>query len=398
MVEEGRPSQQTLAASKPSMTVEFATPRAAYVHVPFCRHRCGYCNFTLVAGRDDLIEDYFHALELELRTLGQPRVVDTLFFGGGTPTHLAPEPLRRLIELVRHWFVLDEGYEFSVEANPADLNAERLAVLADHGVNRLSLGGQSFDDAKLKTLERDHTGELLRRALLDARSAVASISLDLIFGTPGETIERWNADLATAIDLAPQHVSTYGLTFEQGTEFWNRLQAGKLARLDEECERTMYSSAIDTLTAAGFEHYEVSNFARPGHRCRHNEVYWSGEGYFAVGPGAARYVGGRREVNHRSTTTYLKRVLAGKSPTAEVEQLDPEDRARERFVFGMRRLEGVDREEFAAQTGLQLDALVGPALPRMVEAGLFDDNGRRVRLTREGLYVSDAIWPQFLRR
>jgi putative oxygen-independent coproporphyrinogen III oxidase len=372
-------------------------PRAAYVHVPFCRHRCGYCNFTLVAGRDDLFDDYLRAIELELQTLATPREVDTLFFGGGTPTHLPPDTLRALIGTVRRWFPLARGYEFSVEANPADLDESMLATLADAGVNRVSLGGQSFDAAKLKILERDHTSDDLRRALALAQTRIASVSLDLIFGVPGETLEVWRADLAAALALEPSHVSTYGLTFERGTAFWGRLLEGELGRLDEELERSMYATAIDTLGAAGFEHYEVSNFAQAGHRCRHNEAYWTGHGYFAVGPGAARYVHGRREMNHRSTTTWLKRVLAGQSPVAESETLAPADRAREALVFGLRRLEGIDRADFVAQTGCELQSLVGEPLARMVALGLLEDDGRRVRLSRKGLYVSDAIWPHFLR-
>jgi oxygen-independent coproporphyrinogen-3 oxidase len=371
-------------------------PRAAYVHVPFCRHRCGYCNFTLVAGRDDLIDDYLRAIEIELRGLGEPREVDTLFFGGGTPTHLAPGQLRRLIELTRAWFPLAAGHEFSVEANPADIGEEKLAILAEGGVNRVSLGGQSFASAKLALLERDHDAETLARAFELARPRIRSLSLDLIFAAPGETLAGWQGDLAAALALAPDHVSTYGLTFEQGTSFWNRLAAGELARLDEELERAMYAWAIDTLTAAGFEHYEVSNFAHAGHRCRHNEVYWSGQGYFAVGPGAARYVDGRREMNHRSTTTWIKRVLEGQSPVAESETLAPEARAREALVFALRRLEGIKRAAFAARTGFAVDQLVGKPLARMVELGLLADDGQRIKLTREGLFVSDAIWPKFL--
>lgn len=373
-------------------------PRAAYVHVPFCRHRCGYCNFTLVAGRDDLIGDYLRAIELELQNLGELREVDTLFFGGGTPTHLPPESFRQLITTVRRWFPLAEGYEFSVEANPADTNPEMLDMLAESGVNRLSLGGQSFDAAKLRMLERDHSGDQLREAVQGAKEKIASVSLDLIFGVPGESLQIWQADLAAALATQPDHISTYGLTFERGTAFWSRLVEGELGRLDEELERAMYAAAIDTLAAAGFEHYEVSNFARPGHRCRHNEVYWAGESYFAVGPGAARYAHGRREVNHRSTTTYLKRVLAGESPVAESETLEPADRAREMLVFSLRRLQGLDRAAFAAKTGFQLDTLVGEPLARMTELGLLEDDGDRVRLTREGLFVSDAIWPKFLKR
>src|SRR6185437_1697620 len=217
-------------------------------------------------------------------------------------------------------------------------------------------------------------------------------------GAPGETLAVWRRDLASALRLTPDHVSTYGLTYERGTTFWNRLSRGRLVRLDEELERSMYAEAIDALAEAGYEHYEVSNFARPGHRCRHNEIYWAAEEYYAAGPGAAHYLAGRRETNHRSTTTWLKRVLAGESPVAESGTLSPEDRAREALVLGVRRMEGVDRREFAARTGFEIDVLVGRELSRFVELGLLIGEGGRVRLTREGLFVSDAIWPAFLRR
>ena len=269
-----------------SVTTRFPTPRAAYVHVPFCRHRCGYCNFTLVAGRDDLVGDYLRAIELELQRLEHSREVDTLFFGGGTPTHLGLDALETLLNSVARWFPLAAGGEFSVEANPADLTPAKIALLSAHGVNRLSLGGQSFNAKKLALLERDHDAETLVRGVSLARASIASVSLDLIFGTPGETLDVWQHDLQSALALEPQHVSTYGLTFERGTPYWSRLLAGELQRLDEETERAMYALAIDSLATAGFEHYEVSNFARPGRRCRHNEVYWSGDCYYAVGPGA----------------------------------------------------------------------------------------------------------------
>ena len=372
------------------------TPRAAYVHVPFCRRRCGYCNFTVAAGREDLVPDYLRAVELELRQLQTPREVDTLFFGGGTPTQLSPAALDRLCRLSRDWFPLAEGYEFSVEANPADLDESRLTVLQGAGTNRLSLGGQSFDDRKLGVLERDHNRSQLQRAISLCRPRFASLALDLIFAVPGETLEVWTADLRAAIAAGVDHVSTYGLTYEKGSAFWGRRQRGLLRPVDEDLERAMYETAIDALTAAGWEHYEVSNFARPGHRCRHNEVYWRGETYYAVGPGAARYVDGWRETNHRSTTTYLKRVLAGQSPVAERERLPPSDAARERLVFGLRMLEGLDRFEFAAAAGFEIDDLVGPALRRFVGRGLLDDTGGRIRLTRAGLLVSDALWPEFL--
>ncbi|HEX4149488.1 MAG TPA: radical SAM family heme chaperone HemW, partial [Pirellulales bacterium] len=357
-----------------------AAARSAYIHVPFCAHRCGYCNFTLIANRDDLADRYLAALECELQALEHPQAVDTLFLGGGTPTHLAPPQLERLLELATRWFVLEKGGEFSIEANPAGLDQARVEVLGRHGVNRVSLGAQSFAADKLRLLERDHLADDIRRAVRLLRPHVASLSLDLIFGVPGETRSLWQADLEAALALEPDHVSTYGLTFERGTTFWSRLAHGQMSRLDEELERTLYGDAIDTLSVAGREHYEVSNFARPGHRCRHNEVYWAGASYWAAGPGAARYVAGRREMNHRSTTTWIKRLLAGQSPVAETETLSSEDRARELLVLGLRRMEGVGRSDFLQRSGYELDALAGAALADYLRWGLMIDDGQRVRL------------------
>ncbi len=370
--------------------------RSAYIHVPFCRHRCGYCNFTLVAGRDDLIGDYLRAIKLELAQLQTPREVDTLYFGGGTPTYLAPPQFRQLSESVLCWHPLAPQYEWTVEANPADVDETMIDTLQELGVTRLSLGGQSFREEKLRLLERDHAAANIRRSVHLAQVAGMHVALDLIFATPGETMEQWLADIEAAISLEPDHLSTYGLTFERGTAFWSRRAHGELRITDEELERAMYAAGIDRLTAAGFEHYEISNFARSGCRSRHNQAYWSGDGYFAVGPGAACYIDGVRETNHRSTTTYLRRVLAGESPVAERERLDSEARARELLVFALRRIEGVSRREFAAQTGYRIDELIAAPLAKFASLGLLDSDGDRVGLTREGLFVSDAIWPEML--
>ena len=375
-----------------------APARAAYIHVPFCRHRCGYCNFTLIAGRDDLQAAFLQALQRELEQLQTPRPVDTLFFGGGTPTHLAPNHLQQLLKLAQHWFPPQPNAEISVEANPSDITSQKIEILAAAGVNRLSLGVQSFQEQKLQLLERDHRRDTIHQALARARPAFASLNLDLIFGTPAETVDSWRADLREALTTPVTHLSTYGLTIELGTTFWSRHQRGELTRPSDTLERQLYELAIDELTAAGFEHYEVSNFARPGFRCRHNETYWLGKPYFAAGPGAARYLDGRREVNHRSTTTYLRRLQNGQSPVAEWEELEPEDRARERLVFGLRRLAGVHREAFARETGYHIDQLVGRVLPELVQRNLLRWHNHHLQLTRAGLCVSDAIWPLFLRR
>lgn len=388
----------------------FAAPRAAYIHVPFCRHRCGYCNFPLIAGRDDLIGDFLRAIELELATLVEPREVDTLYFGGGTPTHLSAERVWQLAEAVLQWHPLAMqgdpssgpsqnrrgNIEWTVEANPSDVDSTMIQTLAELGVTRVSLGAQSLRSETLRLLERDHQAADVDRAVELARSAGMRVSLDLIFATPGQTLNQWRDDVDAALALKPDHISTYGLTFEQGTPFWNRRHRGELIEADEELQRAMYGLAIDRLTASGFDHYEVSNFARPDCRSRHNETYWFGDGYYAAGPGAARYVDGIRETNHRSVTTYLERVLAGKSPVAEREQLDPEARARELLVFSLRRLEGVHHVQFANRTGYSIEGLIAEPLEKFTALALLADDGERLRLTREGLFVSDAIWPELL--
>ena len=374
-------------------------PTAAYVHVPFCRHRCGYCNFTLIAGRDDLIAGYLEALELELSLLETPRPVETIFLGGGTPSHLPPDALRRLLRLVEYWFPLAAAGEFSMEANPLDLTDARLRELELSAVTRISLGVQSFRSDKLRVLERDHNGDDVRavvRAIAD-RSRW-STSLDLIFGAPGESLDDWNRDLEEAVSLRPDHISLYGLTIERGTSFWSRRLKGELCSQEEEAEREMYLAAIDCLTAVGYEHYETSNFARPGHRCRHNETYWAAREYYGAGPGAARYIDGVRSSNHRSTTTWLTRLRAGQSPVDETESLGPEDKAREALVLGLRRVqEGVDRRAFIAEFGYDVDVLGGLELPKLIDSGLLENVGGRLRLTREGLLLSDWIWSKFLR-
>ena len=366
------------------------------MHVPFCRRRCGYCNFTLVAGRDDLQESYLKAIDAEFATVEPGLELDTIFFGGGTPTQLTPPRLERLVESIFARFRSANGLEFSIEGNPEDLDEAYEATLARLPVNRISLGVQSFRPEKLKTLEREHSPERAVEAVSRSRRAAGNVSVDLIFGTPRETTEGWAGDLQQAIGLSPDHVSTYGLTWEKGTRYWSRLLAGDLSQIEEDAEAEMYLAARRTLLNAGFEHYEVSNFARPGRRCRHNEAYWTGKPFFGFGPGAARYIDGRRETNHRSVTTWLKKVLAGEPAIAESERLPPRDAARERLVFSLRLLEGISVSEFASTTGFSVNHLVEPHLSRFVDAGLFDLSADRLRLTERGLLVSDAIWPYFL--
>ena len=370
------------------MNRRLAPPRAAYVHVPFCRHHCGYCNFTVVAGRDDLIDSYLKALAIELSWLGHPHEVDSLFLGGGTPSHLPADRLDRLLELVRQWFVPAADCEFTIEANPVDITPDRLALLKERGVNRVSLGVQSFQARKLALLERDHRVPEIERATRLVGQWIGNLALDLMFGVPQESAAEWQADWSAAVAQRPDHISVYGLTIERGSRFYGRVHHGELSVVGEEAERGMYEAAIDGLMAAGYEHYEVSNFARTGRRSRHNEVYWTGGGYFAAGPGASRFVAGRRQTNHRSVFTYLRRVLSGRSPVAEEEELAPEDAARERLVFALRRIEGIDKDDFSAETGYTVDDLGGDALKQYIAMGLLESTPQRLRLDPRRAYWS----------
>jgi oxygen-independent coproporphyrinogen-3 oxidase len=217
------------------------------------------------------------------------------------------------------------------------------------------------------------------------------LSLDLIFGVPAQTLEDWRQDLQIALELGLDHISTYGLTYEKGTPLWKSRQRGEIQALSEDEELAMYSLAIDLLESAGFRQYEISNFARPGRECRHNQVYWANEAYFGFGLGAARYVEGRRELNTRNLTTYLRRCLSGQSPTFQSECLEGIERARETLAVQLRRAEGIQRQRFREQTSFDLDSLAGQAIARQVELGLLHDDGQSVTLSRAGKYVADAV-------
>ena len=371
-------------------------PHSAYIHVPFCRHRCGYCDFSLVAGRDDLIDRYFQALARELSRVGQRLMLDTLYFGGGTPSHLGPDGIRQLFAILAKAMVINAGAEVSLEANPLDVTIDFVAAARDCGVNRVSLGGQSLDAATLASLDRDHLPDDVRRAVDRLLSAACTVSVDLMIAAPGQSLAAVERDLEAVKSLGVQHVSVYCLTWEKGTNFDSLRQKGMLHRAEESLECDMFEATIDRLEAAGFEHYEVSNFARAGFRCRHNEAYWDCRPWEAFGPGAARFDGRTRITNHRSTQAWMTRVLSGEDFTGDCDAMTQEQAARERVVVGLRRRDGVDREAFEQSSGFSLDAIAGGAVRRWVAGGLAQDNGQRVQLTRKGLLVSDALWAAIL--
>jgi oxygen-independent coproporphyrinogen III oxidase len=372
-------------------------PRAAYVHVPFCAHHCGYCDFAVAVGQDNRIEEYIEALTTELSGLGEPQRVHTLFLGGGTPTHLSARQLATLLERVLHWLPLLPDHEFAVEANPGTLDDDKIRILSEHGVNRLSLGAQSFHPHLLRVLERQHEPADVARAVEHARRYITNTSLDLIFGVPGQQLDDWQSDLDQALALAPMHLATYGLTFEKGTRLWKQQRTGLVQALDEDAELALYVRAMDVLAAAGFEHYEISNFARPGFRCRHNQVYWANHAYFGFGQGAARYVNGVRQTTTRDLGDYLKRVRQGLPTYFQSEELPPRERAFETVALQLRLAEGINRAAFQAQTDFALDELVGDCIKRLVALEVLHDDAASVRLTRRGKCLADGVITELLK-
>jgi len=366
-------------------------PTAAYVHVPFCAHHCGYCDFAVAAGQDQRMDLYLEALEVEMQGLATPQAVETVFIGGGTPTYLGPPQLERLLAMVRRWLPLAPGGEFSIESTPDSLDDSRVSVLAGHGITRVSIGAQSFQPHLLRVLERRHHPGDVAPAVERVRHRIGQFSLDLIFGVPGQTLAEWDDDLRRALALGPDHISTYGLTYEKGTRLWKQQQRKEVKALAEDAELSLYLRVMDTLEEAGYEHYEISNFARPGRRSRHNQVYWANHAYWGFGVGAARYVQGRRELNTRDLETYMRRVLSGEPATFQSEMLGPEERARETVVVQLRRADGINRASFREQTGYDLDDLVGEALGRHAALGLLEYDAEGVRLSRRGKCVVDAM-------
>ena len=375
-----------------SASEHLSSPKAAYIHVPFCHSRCPYCSFTVVANRLDLVDRYVEAVTRELTSLGRPNTVNTIFIGGGTPTLLPREPMLRLFEMIRQWLPLAGEGEWSIEANPQDVDRELCLLLRDQGINRISLGGQSFDSAKLKMLGRDHTGDQLASSIDIASQWFDQVSVDLIFGVPGEDMQVWMSDLQAATSRGISHVSTYGLTYEKGAQYWSQLQKGQLVAVAEEIELEMYLYAIETLTQHGMNHYEISNFAKPGRECLHNQTYWKGDAWLGFGPGAAAYVDGTRSVNHRSTLKYLQRMETGQSPVAESQTLDWPMRTRERFIFGMRQLKGVDWSLLASSGEPKSVEAIAQQLPKHIALGFMEWKEGHIRLTPQGLPISDSLW------
>lgn len=373
------------------------TRLGVYLHVPYCSVRCGYCDFntyTLTelgpgASTATFADQALAELDLAVRVLGEHvRPVDTVFVGGGTPTLLPAADLVRCVDGIRQRFGLAPGAEVTTEANPDSVTAADLAELAAGGFTRVSIGMQSVVPHVLRTLDRTHDPAGVATAVAGARAAGLATSVDLIYGTPGESLDDWRASLDAAVALEPDHVSAYALVVEEGTRLATQVRRGEVAMPEGDDEADKYELADEVLAAAGFEWYEVSNWSRSAAgRCRHNEGYWRGDAWWGVGPGAHSHVGGVRWWNVKHPRTYAARLGVGRSPAAGRETLTPEQRHDEEVLLGVRLREGLpvgalDADGRAAVAGLVVDGLVdGRAAVR----------DRRVVLTRRGRLLADAV-------
>ena len=385
--------------------LDCAAVTGLYLHVPFCFHKCYCCDFYSIVDDRDRQAAFTRRMTAEIAELGPlaPAPIRTIFVGGGTPTLLRAELWADLLQALRGAFDLSRLDEFTVEANPETVTDALLAALAGGGVNRLSMGAQSFNPAHLKTLERWHDPASVAAAMRAARRAgITNVNLDLISGIPGQTLDAWLADLDAALALEPAHLSCYSLTYEPNTALTKKLALGQIERIDEGLEAAMFEATIDKLAAAGFEHYEVSNFARkhthgaaaPGgrhFRCRHNLMYWENGQWLAIGPSASGHVDGVRWKNVPHLGRYLAPGSRG-TPIQDVEKLDPDDSIGEQLMLRLRLIEGAPNDWLNGVLSRERRR----AIDDLIERGLLERTLAHVRLTRRGLLLADAVISELL--
>ena len=357
--------------------------RHLYIHVPFCTRRCSYCDFAIAVRRTVPVDEYLTALSVELGHARSTNTapLETVYLGGGTPSRLGVAGVSKLLELVRDGFPIADDAEVTIEANPEDISADAVVGWAAAGVNRLSIGILSFDDNVLRWMHRVHSAEQGAQAVRDARAGgIENVSVDLIFALPESLDRSWKDDLEKALDLEPDHVSLYGLTIEPATPVARWQSRGAVIPADEERYATDFLMADAMATERDFVHYEVSNFARPGKKSRHNSAYWTGAAYMGVGPSAHSYDGSKRRWNVPAYAEWVRRIAAGESTVEGEEFLTPDNRAAERVYLGLRTVDG-----FAA-TGADLDKA-----KRWSDSGWARVERDVVRLTPEGWLRLDSL-------
>lgn len=372
-----------------------------YVHVPFCLKKCDYCGFLSLGGCQDKIDLYFDKLLQELDCykdrIEKEYIIDTVFFGGGTPTLAGPENIKKVIKKVSPF--LAHGAEITIEANPKTFDEESLGGYLDAGVNRLSIGCQSLDDKVLKALGRVHTrAEFLEAFQAARRAGFSNINVDLMFAVPGQNMDIWKESLSQVIALKPEHISAYSLQIEEGTPFYHEYKYGRLGLLSDDEERLMHHEAIKLLQDSGYEHYEISNFAKNGYRCRHNLKYWNMDEYLGVGLGASSFFGGARFKNADDLDKYLTCQNMSKC-VEDCHISDQKDLAGETVFTGLRKRDGFTKKRFEEIVGQSYDDFfqyIYEERKAYIDEGLLVENQERVYLTEKGIDRSNEIMAEFV--
>jgi oxygen-independent coproporphyrinogen-3 oxidase len=376
-----------------------------YIHIPYCRQKCPYCSFFSQEGSLDDLMRYTALLQQEMLLAAEitaPRhKPDSIYFGGGTPSLLEPAQIADLIRQAEHLFGLAAGAEVTLEANPGTVDFRKLADFRHAGINRLSLGIQSFDDQMLKELGRIHTAQQAREAFAAARQAgFDNIGIDLIHALPGQTGTMWLTELHQALQLAPEHLSVYGLTIEEATPFAAQYGIDSPLLPDEDLAAEMFEAADDLLTAQGYEHYEIANYARSGFRSRHNSGYWRRDGYLGLGAGAHSFLRdceyGSRFSNAADLDEYSTMLHNGNVPRRDVTPLSRRDAMAEYLFLGLRMSVGVQSSTFEHEFGDRLDDVFGNEIKLLLEQGLLAESTCGIRLTRQGMLLSNQVFQRFL--
>ena len=369
-----------------------------YIHIPFCRSKCDYCDFYSLPGREDTMDDYLTALSAhisESAPLVRDHLVDTVYFGGGTPSYFGAKRLIDLLKLLRKKFHVRPDAEITLEANPDSVDVKSLTALRRAGFNRLSLGMQSADDEELAALHRPHTFQQVQDAVAAARKAkLKNLSLDLIFGLPGQTLEKWQRSLEAAIALEPEHLSCYGLTLEGNTPLARKVAEG-LRVPDDDAQADCYLWTVERLEQAGFHQYEISNFAKPGRQSRHNMKYWMGREYLGFGPGAHSNIGSRRYAFIRNLDGYIRGVTEGTPLLSELEEIPDRERSEEYLMLRLRTSYGIEEWEYRREYFKNFDPLAAK-LAEYEQQGLAKRVDRRWRLTPRGFLLSNQIIAELL--
>ncbi|ASB97018.1 radical SAM family heme chaperone HemW [Streptococcus equi] len=370
-------------------------PTSAYVHIPFCTQICYYCDFSKVFIKNQPVDAYLEALIKEFESY-QISSLKTLYIGGGTPTAITANQLDYLLSHLQQHLQLDQLEEFTIEANPGDLTEDKIAVLRQSAVNRISLGVQTFNDKQLKQIGRSHTEAQIYTTIASLKEAgFQNMSIDLIYALPGQTMQQVKENVAKALALDIPHLSLYSLILEHHTVFMNKMRRGKLHLPTEDLEAEMFEYIISEMEASGFEHYEISNFTKPGFESRHNLMYWNNDEYFGCGAGASGYLDGIRYRNRVPIQHYLKAVADGNARLSE-EVLTKEEMMEEELFLGLRKKSGVSVSRFQEKFGLSFESRYGPVVRELQNQGLLVEDKDFIRMTKKGLFLGDSVAEKFI--